>query len=156
MDGRDEDGVRRFVEHLAMLFADWGFPRMAARVLLVLMTAEEPGLNAAQLAERLAASPAAISGAVRYLGQLGLVVREAVPGERADRYRLPDDAWYTATAAETKLYDTIVEAATGAVPALGGPDTPAGGRVAEMAEFFAFMRAEMAGLLTRWKESRTH
>ena len=62
---RDEEAVRGFVERLALLFADWGFPRMAARVLFALMTAEAPGLTATELAQRLDASAAAISGAVR-------------------------------------------------------------------------------------------
>ena len=38
---RDEAQVRLFVENMAMFLADWGFPRMAARVLMVLMAADE-------------------------------------------------------------------------------------------------------------------
>ena len=93
---RDEEAVRRFVEQIAMQFADWGFPRMAGRVLFALMTADEPGLSAAELGARLDASAAAISGAVRYLGQLRLVVRDPVPGSRRDLYRLANNAWYAA------------------------------------------------------------
>jgi hypothetical protein len=151
---RDEDGVRRFVEQIAMLFADWGFPRMAGRVLLTLMVAEERGLTATELGDRLDASPAAISGAVRYLGQIGLAVREPVPGSRSDLHRLPDDAWYLSTATTTGLYAQIITAADDAVEPLGGPDTAAGVRVAEMRDFFTFVQREMAGLLDRWKQSR--
>lgn len=152
---RDEDGVRRFVEQIAMLFADWGFPRMAGRVLLTLMVAEERGLTATELGDRLDASPAAISGAVRYLAQLGLAVREPVPGSRSDLHRLPDDAWYMTTATTTGLYAQIIAAAADAVEPLGGPDTTAGARVAEMRDFFTFAQVEMADLMERWKRSRT-
>lgn len=151
---RDEESVRRFVEQLAMLFADWGFPRMAGRVLLTLMVAEERGLTATELGERLDASPAAISGAVRYLGQLGLTVREPVPGSRSDLHRLPNDAWYAGTATTTGLYVQIIAAAAAAVGPLGGPGTAAGARVAQMRDFFTFIQGEMAGLLDRWKEHR--
>ena len=47
-DGRDEAAVRQFIEHVAMTFADLGFPRMAARVLFVIMCAEEDALTAAE------------------------------------------------------------------------------------------------------------
>lgn len=149
---RDEEGVRRFVEQIAMLFADWGFPRMAGRVLLTLMTAEERGLTATELGDRLDASPAAISGAVRYLAQIGLAVREPVPGSRSDVHRLPDDAWYTSTTTTTGLYGQIINAAAEAVGPLGGPETVAGARVAEMRDFFTFFQQEMAGVLERWHE----
>jgi hypothetical protein len=152
--GRDEESVRRFVERIALLFADWGFPRMAGRVLFALMTADEPGLSAAQLAERLDASPAAISGAVRYLGQFGLLVREPVPGSRRDLYRMPVDTWYTSTVSKIGLIDAIVSMADEAVGALGGDATPSGARVAELRDFYAFVRGELDGMLERWQTSR--
>ena len=151
---RDEDAVRRLVERLALVFADWGFPRMAGRVLFALMTADEPSLTATELATRLEVSPAAISGAVRYLIQLDLVQREAVPGSRRDRYRLPDEAWYAAAATKGTFYGVIISAVDDVLGALGGPDTPAYARVAEMRDFFDFLRGEMPGLLERWTVSR--
>lgn len=82
MGDRDEEGVRRFVEHMAMSWAEWGFPRMAARVLMVMMAADEEALTAAELGDRLEISPAAVSGAVRYLIQIGMLAREPVPRPR--------------------------------------------------------------------------
>jgi hypothetical protein len=151
---RDEEAVRRLVERLALVFADWGFPRMAGRVLFALMAADEPGLTATELATRLDASAAAISGAVRYLLQLGLVQREAVPGSRRDRYRLPDDAWYATVATKSRFYDVIIAAVDDGMGGLGGPQTSAGARVTEMRDFFDFVRGEMPGLLDRWQASR--
>ena len=149
--GRDEDGVRRFVEHTAMTLADWGFPRMAARVLLALMSSEQGALAAADLARALEVSPAAISGAVRYLVHIGIVVREPSPGSRSDRYRLPDDAWYEASALKGDLFATIAGLAAEGVTALGGSSTPAGARVAEMRDFFAFVHSDLGRLLDRWR-----
>ena len=80
---RDEAAMRAFVEQMARILADWGLPRMASRVLFVLMSADEQALTAGELAERLDVSPAAISGAVRYLIQINMVAREAVPGSNA-------------------------------------------------------------------------
>lgn len=151
---RDEDAVRRFVEQIAMQFADWGFPRMAGRVLFVLMTADEPGLSAAELGDRLDASAAAISGAVRYLGQLRLVVREPVPGSRRDLYRLADNAWYTAATTELSLYQTIISASDTVLAALGDTDSPSRTRIAEMRDFFTFFQGEMSTMLAKWESVR--
>lgn len=146
--------MRRLVERLALVFADWGFQRMAGRVLFALMAADEPGLTATELATRLDASPAAISGAVRYLLQLELVQREAVPGSRRDRYRLPDDTWYATVTTKARFYDVIIAAIDDSIGGLGGPDTPAAARITEMRDFFDFVRGEMPGMLDRWQASR--
>jgi len=151
---RNEEAVRRFVEQIAMQFADWGFPRMAGRVLFVLMTADEPGLSAADLGDRLDASAAAISGAVRYLGQLRLVVREPVPGSRRDVYRLADNAWYTAAMTELSLYQAIISASESVLAALGDTESPSRARIAEMRDFFTFFQSEMSGLLAKWESVR--
>ena len=61
--------------------------RAAARdgSLLALLTEDAGYLSAADLGERLHISPAAVSGAVRYLVQIQLVRREREPGSRRDR-----------------------------------------------------------------------
>jgi hypothetical protein len=151
---RDEEGVRHFVEHMAMTWADWGFPRMAARVLMTLMAADEGALTAAELAERLGVSPAAISGGVRYLIQIGMVAREPVPGSRRDRYRMPDDAWYQASTTKGAWFKVIVDIAGGGITAIGGEDSPSGARIADMRDFFAFMATDTGALLERWHATR--
>ena len=119
---RDEAAMRAFVEQMARILADWGLPRMASRVLFVLMSADEEALTAGELAERLDVSPAAISGAVRYLIQISMVAREPVPGSRRDRYRLVDDSWYEVTLAKMTLIKTLADFADQGVAAAGGPE----------------------------------
>src|SRR6266542_5062640 len=116
---RDEEGVRRFVERLAMMLTEWGFPRMPARVLGSMMTADEDSLTAADLAERLGVSVAAISGAVRYLSHIGMVSREPVPGSRRDRYRLPRNPRYQTSLLKGELLEALAELADEGVAAVG-------------------------------------
>ena len=85
-----------FVEQFASALADAGMPRMPARVLARLIADDEGASTAARLAEELRASPAAISGAVRYLSQVRLVVRHRRPGDRHDTWALHSDVWYEA------------------------------------------------------------
>src|SRR4051794_5119286 len=147
---RDEQALREIVEQLGRLLAEWGLPRMAARVIFVLMTADEPSLTAGELAERLGASPAAISGAVRYLTQIHMVARAVVPGSRRDRYRLVDDSWYEGTLEKMTLLTTLADIARSGVDAAGGPGTPAGARLAGMRDFYDFVQEELPAMLDRW------
>ncbi|GAA4577416.1 MarR family transcriptional regulator [Planotetraspora kaengkrachanensis] len=152
--GRDEDAIHDYVEQMAMIFARFGFPRMAARVLFALTTSDDAAMTAGELAERLEVSPAAVSGSVRYLMQLNMLIREPVRGSRRDRYRLPDHAWYEVTASNGRIYEEIAKLALTGVDALGGPGTPAGSRVVEMADFLRFLQGEMAAILKRWRVTR--
>lgn len=149
----DEEEVHLFVERMAMAFADVGFPRMAGRVLFTVMSADGP-LTAAEIGERLGVSAAAVSGAVRYLTQFAMLVREPVKGSRRDRYRMPDNPWYEGTITKTLLYKNFIDIASGGVDALGGRGTAAGERVAEMRDFFLFVQEEIDALGARWQARR--
>ncbi|WP_238006261.1 MarR family transcriptional regulator [Dactylosporangium sp. AC04546] len=154
-DGRrDEAALRSFVEDMARLLADWGFPRMAGRVVFALMAAEERALTAGELAERLTASPAAISGAVRYLAHIGMLAREHVPGSRRDRYRLVDDSWYEVTVAKMTLLKTLADAAGQGAAAAGGDGTVAGARLAGMRDFYTWVQDNMPALLDQWAAAK--
>lgn len=144
--------MRHAVERMARIFSDWGLPPMAARVLFTMMAAEERTLTAAELGERLGVSPAAISGAVRLLTQMRLVVREPVPGSRRDVYRLPDDAWYELTLTKMPIFRQITGEASAAVEAVGGDATVAGANLARMRDYFEFVERELPQLLGKWRE----
>jgi DNA-binding transcriptional regulator GbsR (MarR family) len=149
----DQDDIRRFVERLAMTLHDMGFPRMPARLLVALTASDTGSMSAAELGDVLQVSPAAVSTSVRYLMQIGLVVREPSPGSRRDRYRLPDDPWYEAGLMKTKALVQLAELIDEGVGAVG-PETPAGQRLAEMRDFYRFVESDLADQLRRWRASR--
>ena len=150
---RDDQAVTRFVERFATTLEESGVPRMPARVFVTLLATEAGALTAAELAERLQVSPAAMSGAVRYLFLVDLITRERDPGSRRDRYRVFDDAWYEATVRRERLLMRWEDSAREGAAALG-PDTPAGARMVETVAFFQFLRREMAALQERWRQER--
>jgi hypothetical protein len=151
---RDEEAVRQYVETMARWLADWGFPRMAARVLMMMMSSDEETFTAADIAERLEISPAAVSGAVRYLMQLELVTREPVRGSRRDRYRIPHDTWYQAAIVKGGLFGQLAKLSAEGAAAAGGTETPAGERLVEMSEFYAYLQEEVGELLDKWRLRR--
>ena len=92
MPERDPEAVRQFVEHFASALTDAGLQRMHARVFAALHGTDSGRLTAAEIAESLQVSPAAVSGAVRYLTQFNLIRREREPGSRRDTYVVDNDA----------------------------------------------------------------
>jgi DNA-binding transcriptional regulator GbsR (MarR family) len=150
---RDEQALRDYAERSASLLVGAGFPRMPARVLMALMVAET-GLTALQLAERLDASAAAISGAVRYLQTVAMVTRVPQQGSRRDLYELPQNAWYSASMSENRLYDAILSLSLPAIDVAGGADSIAGARIHEMTEFFRFIQRRLPELLAEWDQRK--
>lgn len=148
---RDPDATARFVERFAAVLADAGFPRMPARVFVALLTTDSGELTAAELAEVLRVSPAAISGAVRYLIQINLARREREPGSRRDHYRVHSDVWYEVTLNRDRLMQLWATTARDGVEVLGR-DTPAGERMVETLAYFEFIEAELPALNRRWHE----
>jgi DNA-binding transcriptional regulator GbsR (MarR family) len=152
-DDRDVEAVAEFVERFADRLVEAGMPRMPSRVFVRLLVTDSGRLSAAELADRLKISPAAVSGAIRYLAQVDLVVREREPGSRRDHYRVFDDTWHEALTQRDAMMLRWVESLRSGVESLG-PDTPAGRRVQESVEFFEFLAAEMPAMLERWRHRR--
>jgi len=154
VEKRDSEAVHRFVERFASALVDAGMPRMPARVFVTLLATDSGRMTAAEMAEELHVSPAAISGALRYLQQVNMLTRERRPGSRRDQYRLLDDSWYEMTLRREQLMARWIAAGNEGIEVLGS-DTPAGRRMTESVAFFEFVRAELPALLERWRASAT-
>ncbi len=150
---RDDEAVSRFIEDFASALVEMGVPRMPARVFVALLTADSGRLSAAELAATLRASPAAMSGAVRYLIQVGLVRRESEPGSRRHFYRVPDNVWDELI----RIRDRLMARWTGVLREgikILGADTPAGARVAESVRYFEFVSSELPLVIEKWRAHR--
>ena len=144
-----------FVDRMAGEFAAEGFPRIPARVLMALTGTPDGRLTAAELAEQAEVSPAAISGAVRYLELLGMVRRMTVPGTRKHLYVLADDdhPWYTGSLSRTAVYERILRTLRAELEVL--PPGPVRDRVTDMESFYAYIQARLPELFTEWRATQT-
>ena len=129
-------------------------PRMPARAFAAILAEDAGRLTARDLAERLSVSPAAVSGAVRYLTQAGMVSRGREPGARLRR--LPAPRRRLVRALRLPRRDA---AALGAGDGRGlrgarAATRPPGRRLEETREFFAFLREELPALMERWRARR--
>ncbi|MCZ2858917.1 GbsR/MarR family transcriptional regulator [Blastococcus sp. VKM Ac-2987] len=144
----------RFVERFALVLRESGMSPMPARVLAYALADDADRYTATDLAAGLQVSPAAISGAVRQLVQVGLLVREREPGTRSDLYVLDDtDLWSRFMASELAALQRFEDAVAAGVEGLG-VDRPGGRRLAETRDFMAFLHAELADAVARWPAER--
>jgi hypothetical protein len=152
LDGRSGGGlggsgdVRRweFVERFATMMVEGGLPRMASRVLALLYTTDSRSLTAAALVQELRVSPASISKAIGYLEQVGMVHREPDPRRRLQHYVIADEVWTKAWEVSSRTNLNWAETAAEGAEILG-PDTPAGQRLTQMADFFHRLGEDMSG-----------
>ncbi|MFB7590454.1 GbsR/MarR family transcriptional regulator [Streptomyces sp. NPDC056169] len=146
----DDAAASRFVERLAAEMTEAGMQRMAARVFAALLASETASMTSAELAEQLKISPAAVSGAIRYLSQVSMISRERDPGTRRERYVLHNELWYETFTRRDQVLTRWEKVLRDGAETLG-PDTAAGRRTAETADFFAFLQTEMLGIMDRWR-----
>lgn len=151
--GRDAEAVSRFVESFAAQLVEAGMARMPARVFAALLSCDEGSMTSAELGEQLRISPAAVSGAVRYLAQTHMVSREREPGSRRERYRVHGNQWYEALTNREAVIKRWEGALREGVTSLGA-GTPAGRRMAETLAFFEFIEAEIVEMMERWRVHR--
>ena len=151
-DAADPD-VLGFVEKMGSLMFETGIPRMPARVFSALLATDEGQMTASELSTTLGSSPAAISGAVRYLIALGMVARERETGSRRDHFVLHNDVFYELMAQDARALQAWENGIRSGLDAVG-PDTPAGRRMLEMIDFFGFLQEEIPAMMRRWADRR--
>ncbi|HYD09779.1 MAG TPA: MarR family transcriptional regulator [Acidimicrobiales bacterium] len=149
-----KDGVARFVERFALVLDEAGMPRMPARAFVAILISDPGRLTAGELASTLQVSPAAISGAVRYLLDAGFVHREREPGARVDSYAVAEDVWsdiYFQRVLAAPSWEQVVRDGVPLFP----KRSPGRARLEETADFFAFVREEMPKLMEKWARTRS-
>lgn len=145
----------RAVERVAGVLNDGGMPRMASRLFAYALADDSDRYTAADFAAGLRVSPAAVSGALRYLLDTRLLFKDREPGTRADLFRIyDDDVWGVIMAARLPMLEMWEQAVADAATLIG-PEHRGGRRLRETQEFLRFTREEMETMLDRWKAHRS-
>jgi DNA-binding transcriptional regulator GbsR (MarR family) len=85
--------ARHFIEDIGLFFEQMGMPRMAGRILGVLLIADPPAQSITDIAATLIASKSSVSTMARLLVEDGLIERVAAPVPRRDYYRFKPGGW---------------------------------------------------------------
>lgn len=152
MDGSAHPGIEP-AERAAAMLAAAGMARMPSRVMMALVGSPDEGYTAAELADRLGVSPAAVSGAVRYLVSMRLIQRLSRPGDRRDRYDLTDDAWSGMITSNAPLYAALATHMDRIADE--NADAPLSvARAREVADFLRYLAERMPRLAAEWRADR--
>lgn len=153
--GRDDDAVSAYVERFGNTLTEAGMPRLASRVFAQLLADDDGRMTAAELTEALEVSPAAISGAVRYLTQVSLIGKERERGSRRDVYVVHTDAWHEAIMRRDHLMGQMASGMQAGLDAVGGIETAPGQRLRLSIEFFDFVAESMGAISREWERRKT-
>lgn len=150
---RDDRAVRAYVERLGDALTDAGMPRLASRVFAQLLADDDGRMTAGELTEALEVSPAAISGAVRYLTHTMLIGKERERGTRRDVYVVQDDGWHNAMLSRDRMLSQMESSVRDGVAAVG-PNTRAGRRLQLTVEYFDYLFEKMESIRAGWEERK--
>ncbi|MBT1452443.1 MarR family transcriptional regulator [Glaciecola sp. XM2] len=92
MNDSNENVIDEFIEKMGLMSQSDGLPRIAGRILAVLIMYDEP-YSFSQLSERLAVSRGSVSTNTRLLVHLGMIERVTKRGERQDYFKLKENPY---------------------------------------------------------------
>lgn len=97
-DNNDNAGLNsfeeiHFIEDIGLYFERLGLPRMAGRILGVLLISDPPAQSITEIGEKLNASKSSISIMARLLLEVGLIERVPSPVPRRDYFRFKPGGW---------------------------------------------------------------
>jgi DNA-binding transcriptional regulator GbsR (MarR family) len=148
------DSLLRFVERFALVLTEAGMRRMEARVFAYALAEDSDRYTAADLAEGLGVSRAAISSATRGLVEAGLLGREREPGARVDSYRIyDDDVWGAITRQRVHILRRYLEVLDEGLRLLD-TDSRGGRRLRETQAYLRFVAEMWPRLHEEWQRRR--
>jgi biotin operon repressor len=145
--------IHRFIESFGGYFTQYGLPRIAGRLLGLMLVVDHP-LTLDDMAAALGASRASISTNIRLLESVGFVDRVTVPKDRRDFYRCSSDPWEARIRSGIVQIDALGAIASRGLAAIGEGEAFARGHLEELQEFCDFLMEEERELLQRWRAYR--
>ena len=140
---------RHFIEDISLYFEQMGLPRMAGRILGVLLISDPPDQSMTDLSEQLQASKSSISTNTRLLDEMGLIERVASPVPRQFYYRFTEGGWLTFMRMRLRLYGSLHEIAERGLELLKEADPTLRERLQEAHDMFSRIEEEMPQILAR-------
>lgn len=150
----DAEGHREelasFADEIGMFYEDLGFTRSWGRVLGWLLVCDPDLQSAEDLATVLQASRGSISMTTKALVRLGMVERQALPGDRRTYYRIRPGAWTSVFEQQTRIAARMRDLAARGLGLLDGESSARRRRLEGLHDFTAFIERETPSVLAQW------
>jgi DNA-binding transcriptional regulator GbsR (MarR family) len=141
----------QFVEEMGIFIEEAGLPRMAGRVLGLLLVCDPPHLSAPEIGEMLGASKGSVSTTTRMLMSLGFVERVGIPHRRQGYFRVRAGVWQGLLATQVSKVKAARVLAERGLRSMRESGSAGDGRLEEMRDLYAFLERELPLLLERWE-----
>ena len=146
--------LSHFVEDAALHWEHHGLPRIAGRILGLLMVCEPPYRSASQLEHELGASRGSVHAMTRLLLTGGTIETTAVPGDRATYYRLAPNSFEEKFEKRLGALMSFQELANRGLELLRDAPPERSAHLRELLSMYSFMERELPLLFERWRQER--
>jgi DNA-binding transcriptional regulator GbsR (MarR family) len=145
---------RHFIEDISLYFEQMGMPRMAGRVLGVLLISDPPEQSINDLCEVLQASKSSISTTTRLLTEMGLIERVAAPVPRRVYFQFKPGGWVVFMRMRLRLMASLHQIAERGLELLQARDPILRERLQEAHDMFSLIEEELPALLEHVESKR--
>jgi DNA-binding transcriptional regulator GbsR (MarR family) len=145
---------RHFIEDISLYFEQMGMPRMAGRVLGVLLISDPPEQSINDLCEVLQASKSSISTTTRLLTEMGLIERVAAPVPRRVYFQFKPGGWVVFMRMRLHLMASLHRIAEHGLELLQAKDPTLRERLQEAHDMFSLIEEELPALLEHVENKR--
>jgi len=143
-----------FIEDIGLYFERLGMPRMAGRILGVLLISDPEAQSITDIASKLSASKSSISIMARLLIEVGLIERVANPIPRRDYYRFKPGGWILYMQQWLALMAGLHKIAERGLELMQNKPPELQERLMEAHDLFSFMEEHFPALLENLKNER--
>jgi DNA-binding transcriptional regulator GbsR (MarR family) len=145
---------KHFIEDISLYFEQMGLPRMAGRVLGVLLISDPPRQSLNDLCEVLQTSKSSISTTTRLLTEMGLIERVPSSKPRQVAFEFKPGGWVAFMRMRLRLMASLHEIAERGLELL--KDEPSGlrERLQEAHDMFSLIEEQLPALLQRIERER--
>lgn len=143
---------KHFIEDIGLFFEQMGMPRMAGRILGVLLISDPPAQSITDIAQTLKASKSSISIMARLLVENGLIERVASPIPRRDYYRFKAGGWILYMRQWLGLMAALHQIAERGMVLMEGKPPELKERLVEAHDLFSLMEEQFPTLLRKLEQ----
>jgi DNA-binding transcriptional regulator GbsR (MarR family) len=148
-----DQATANFIETMGLVLESDGLPRIAGRILGLLLVSEE-ARSLDELAADLKVSKASVSTNTRMLEQRGVLEQVSRPADRRDYYQIPRDLFSHTMAQRLARWQRFHEAIGNALASLPLQSPEVRDRLEEYQDAYRYMSQEIRKALLRWQDSR--
>jgi DNA-binding transcriptional regulator GbsR (MarR family) len=145
---------KHFIEDISLYFEQMGLPRMAGRVLGVLLISDPPPQSLNDLCEILQASKSSISTTTRLLTEMDLIERVASPVPRRVYFQFKPGGWVVFMRQRLRLMASLHQIAEYGLELLEDRGPALRERLQEAHDMFSLIEEELPALLERVENKR--